>query len=314
MKERIILHSSFSSPFSEQIKLMLNFAELDWVSVIAPKGVPRPIQQSLVGNYSRRIPILQIGADAYCDSAMIMNKIAELSAKPYLSPIAVNESTEALINKIANEGTKAMLGSLTPWNFIWGYIKTIPFKDAIEFLRDRKKLVETYPQLKTDKTRQQWQGIAQSYLADLNEVLATSQFLLATDTPKVCDFMVYAMIWYHDVLTDLKLVKQFENVVLWYQKMKQFDRNDTTRIEPEWSLEVARSSEPTELPEAMLESSNIGKEIEVPINDYLGVPIEQKVEGILVGENEFGYVLQKQNSDVGKVNLHIPKRCLGACG
>ncbi|CAF0793916.1 unnamed protein product [Adineta ricciae] len=66
MSEELILHHYESSPFGEKIRLALGLKNLHWRSVINSVVPPRPFLTPLTGGY-RRIPVLQIGADIYCD-------------------------------------------------------------------------------------------------------------------------------------------------------------------------------------------------------------------------------------------------------
>ena len=73
----MILHHYPMSPFSEKIRLMFGYADMEWLSVISPESPPRPIVEPLVGGY-RRIPVAQSGADIFCDSRLIADEIANL--------------------------------------------------------------------------------------------------------------------------------------------------------------------------------------------------------------------------------------------
>ena len=66
----LILHHYATSPFSEKARAMLNARGLAWRSVIIPPIMPRPDTIPLTGGY-RRTPVLQVGADVYCDTARI---------------------------------------------------------------------------------------------------------------------------------------------------------------------------------------------------------------------------------------------------
>ena len=145
LSDGIILHRSTGSAYSEKAMLMLRYTGLNWLSVATPKGVPRPVQEVLVGNYSRRVPILQVGSDLYCDTSMIMEKISMLSEDRRLSPSYGEPKSQAFIEMIESDGTLSMLGVLTPWNFIYGYFKLLPFSEAFEFIKDRKKLADKHP-------------------------------------------------------------------------------------------------------------------------------------------------------------------------
>jgi glutathione S-transferase len=83
----LILHHYPTSPFAEKIRLVLGYKQLSWKSVIIPMMMPKPDVVSLTGGY-RRTPILQIGADVYCDSALICDVLEHIQPQPTLYPAA----------------------------------------------------------------------------------------------------------------------------------------------------------------------------------------------------------------------------------
>ena len=71
----LILHHYPMSPFAEKARLMLGLKGLAWKSVTIPTVMPKPDVVALTGGY-RRTPVLQIGADIYCDTALIAQTLA----------------------------------------------------------------------------------------------------------------------------------------------------------------------------------------------------------------------------------------------
>ena len=66
----ILLHQYDSSPFSEKVRVCLGIKNLAWAAVDQPVIMPKPDLLALTGGY-RRTPFLQVGADIYCDTALI---------------------------------------------------------------------------------------------------------------------------------------------------------------------------------------------------------------------------------------------------
>src|SRR5664279_3910819 len=79
----LILHHYPSSPFSEKIRLALGYKKLMWKSVIIPPIMPKPDVLALTGGY-RKTPILQVGADVYCDTALICDVLEHVEQEPTL--------------------------------------------------------------------------------------------------------------------------------------------------------------------------------------------------------------------------------------
>ncbi|MEH6411411.1 MAG: glutathione S-transferase, partial [Hyphomonas sp.] len=70
----IILHEYPTSPFAEKVRLALKLKNLAYSRVEIPVIMPRPDLMPLTGGY-RRTPVMQIGADIYCDTAIILREL-----------------------------------------------------------------------------------------------------------------------------------------------------------------------------------------------------------------------------------------------
>jgi glutathione S-transferase len=81
----IILHHFEESPFSEKIRVVFGLKNLDWTSVLISRIMPRPDLMPLTGGY-RRTPVMQIGADIYCDTQCIIRELERRFPEPTLFP------------------------------------------------------------------------------------------------------------------------------------------------------------------------------------------------------------------------------------
>src|SRR5260370_28022092 len=77
----IILHHFDQSPFSEKIRLIFGLKNIAWTSVRISRIMPRPDLMPLTGGY-RRTPVMQIGADIYCDTQCIMRELERRFSAP----------------------------------------------------------------------------------------------------------------------------------------------------------------------------------------------------------------------------------------
>ena len=110
----IILHHYAASPFSEKIRLILGYKKLAWKSVIVPNIMPKPDVIALTGGY-RKTPFLQIGADIYCDTALICDVLEHLQPTPTLYP-ATHKGLARIIAQWADDKLfwAAMAYNLSP--------------------------------------------------------------------------------------------------------------------------------------------------------------------------------------------------------
>lgn len=310
--KEIILHRSLGSPYSLKIQSMLSHAELPYKSVIASKGVPRDIQEKLTGAYSRRIPIMQIGADVFCDTDMICSEIASRSGKNYLSSRYLDEKELTFLLEIENVYGKSLLALLSKWQFIKGYFKMIPFNHAITFLIDRAKLAKKINP-KTQPSQEENKRLANDFLDKLEAKLDDHLFLNKNNKPSSVDFTAFTHIWYTNQLRNLDLVKNYPRIHDWLARMNQIGSGNFIEIKPEKALVTASSKTPRDIPEQMTKSERVGTSIEFTPNDSLSL-INSPIKGVLVGEDEYKLIIQRKTPETGIVHIHIPKKCYGACG
>src|SRR5271168_3963112 len=93
--QQIILHHYPMSPLAEKIRLILGFKRLPWRSVHIPTIMPKPDVVALTGGY-RKTPILQIGADVYCDTSLIADVLDSRTPQPTLYPAGVAAQARTL--------------------------------------------------------------------------------------------------------------------------------------------------------------------------------------------------------------------------
>lgn len=81
----IILHHFDPSPFAEKARLAMGIKKLSWHSVQIPMIMPKPLLMPLTGGY-RKTPIMQIDAEIYCDSNLILQELDQRTPEPGLYP------------------------------------------------------------------------------------------------------------------------------------------------------------------------------------------------------------------------------------
>jgi glutathione S-transferase len=77
----VIFHHYPPSPFSEKVRVAMGIKKLAWRSVEIPRIPPKPDLMPLTGGY-RRTPVMQIGADVYCDTQCILRELQRRFPEP----------------------------------------------------------------------------------------------------------------------------------------------------------------------------------------------------------------------------------------
>src|SRR5262245_49317040 len=124
----LILHHYDISPYAEKIRAIMGFKRLAWRSVHIPIVMPKPDLTALTGGY-RLTPVLQIGADVYCDTKVIARRLERERGEPTLHP----------------SGTAALERALSVWGEgIFLPLVTIGLANGVftpDFVADRRKMI-----------------------------------------------------------------------------------------------------------------------------------------------------------------------------
>jgi glutathione S-transferase len=180
----IVLHHYPTSTFSERVRLAFGLKDLSWRSVIIPAALPKPDLLPLTGGY-RRTPVMQIGADVYCDTQLILRKIEHLHPEPSLYP----DGGAGLAMALAWWADKSIFSPA-----LGVVADTIAEKIPADFVAERRAF--GFPLAREDVVpvlhRHLQQGAA--HLAWLAMMLADGRpFLL--NRPSAADLAVYCPLW-----------------------------------------------------------------------------------------------------------------------
>src|SRR4051812_19427856 len=182
----IILHHYETSPYSEKVRLGLGLKGLAWGSVEIPVIMPKPDLTALTGGY-RKTPVLQIGADIYCDSQLIMRELERRHPTPSFYP-AGHGAADAL----SWWAEKAMFSPAVSIKFAKRR-DTLP----VGFLEDRAKfsgrnidpaaMMAAVPSL-LDQLR--------AHFDWLNQMLIDERLFLQSSAASLADLAAYHPIWF----------------------------------------------------------------------------------------------------------------------
>ena len=117
----LILHHYDPSPFSEKVRKVFGMTGQAWSSVLTPNMMPKPDLTPLTGGY-RRAPVLQVGADVYCDSMVILDELQRRAPLPGDRGLAGLRGIGLWADRLFFQATVPVIfgemGHLTPKAFI----------------------------------------------------------------------------------------------------------------------------------------------------------------------------------------------------
>jgi len=300
----LILHHYPTSPFAEKARLLLGFKGLSWRSVKISPVMPKPDLTALTGGY-RKTPILQIGADIYCDTALIARRLEQEKALPAFFP----------------EGQEMIVAAFAAWvdSVVFQHAVSLVFQpesvavrfgnlppEAIKaFLADRAGLFSggSATRLPAEQARHQWPTI----MARLEQQLQREQGDYLFGEPSVADFSLAHCLWFLKATpVTSPLVDNYPAVSAWLARVLGFGHGAASEMTSEQALEVARNATPAALPDEQFEEPNgfePGQQVIIAATDY-GV---DPVAGALLFAGREELILRRQDERGGLVHVHFPR-------
>ena len=300
----IILHHYPESPFSEKIRLLLGYKGASYDSVTIPMIMPKPDLMPLTGGY-RKTPVMQVGADIYCDSAAIARTIDKLYPEKPIYPAAHAATAGAMAHWADTFFFKvAVAVAFQPKGMSNNRIMSDP-EAAKAFAADRAALSKGSTELRMQLENAQ--PYFRQLLTRLDAQLAGGTAFLFADAPTIADFSVYHCLWF--IKNNPALAGEFEafgQVLAWFERMRGLGKSEAREMTGAQALEIAKSASSTQ-PEDVsgddVESFKPGDTVSVTPIDYGFNP----VKGRLVVANLEELAVARTDETVGDVTVHFPR-------
>lgn len=298
----IILHHYQSSPFSEKVRLIFGFKKLAWKSVIIPVIMPKPDLVALTGGY-RRTPVMQIGADIYCDTALIADVLERMTPTPSLYPAA----TEGLHRTLAQWADSTLFWTVIAYAFQPAGMKSmfgsLPPEQVKAFGADRAALRGNAPRMSVAEAT----GSLAEYLRRLEHMLADGKPYLLGAQPGIADFSVYHSLWYLKRAEAVAgILDDVPQVHAWIERMAAIGQHEFEKMSAEQALEVAREGKTAAVDEAPFVATHgvaLGDRVAIMPTDYGLDP----VEGELVMSTATEFAVRRSDPRAGSVVVHFPR-------
>ena len=297
-----ILHHYPVSPFAEKVRLILGYKQLAWKSVIIPMIMPKPDLTALTGGY-RRTPVLQIGADVYCDTALICDVLEQLAPSPTLYPSA----TEGAARILAQWADSALFTTAMAWNFQPAGVADVfagASQETIQaFVADRAAMRGGAPRMPVGDAA----GSYRLYLQRLAGLLQTHDFLLGAQ-PCVADFAAYHPLWFTLERTPsvAGILQDTPAVLAWMDRMKALGHGSPKRCDAQAALQIAREASPAPWDAPNTQDHHgiaLGSTVVVAA-DHFG---QEPSQGELVAATPRHYTLRRTDPRAGTVHVHFPR-------
>jgi len=296
----IVLHHYEFSPFSEKVRPAFGLKRLPWRSVLVPIWMPKPDLMPLTGGY-RRAPVMQIGADIYCDTQLILRVLERLHPEPSPFP----------------RGTQGLASALSFWWESNAFLTAARVLGAMmgdrlppELIEDRKTFLgfdmgkaAMAPQLPLQIAR------LRAHFHWLAQMLSDGRPFLLGAEASAADLSAYHVIRLlrKNLGADIDALVPFVRAEDWYERVGAVGTGSRREMAPAEALDMAAAAEPVP-PDIEAEGGEAfglspGRRVTITPDDTGREP----VTGTLVAAGAEEIVLRRDDPRVGAINVHFPR-------
>jgi glutathione S-transferase len=296
----LVLHHYDFSNYSEKVRLTLGLKGLAWHSVTIPAWAPKPDYTPLTAGY-RRTPALQVGADVYCDTALICAVLEELAPAPALWPVSASARVqgEALVHWAENALFRPLALYITG-----RHARRFP----PEFHADRARLHgKPVPPIEAVEAAagRYWPQVAPR-LAQLDALFADGRAWALGEAVSLADFALYEGPWFLHTIGGAEAVPEhLEYTRTWMARVAAIGHGRAEALTAADALALARASAP-----APLAAGDATTPEGLAPGDAVSVrPLDQDApaHGRLVRVDGSRITLAVDDARTGPLHVHFPR-------
>ena len=298
----LILHHYPTSPFAEKVRLIMGYKKLSWQGVTIPMVMPKPDLMPLTGGY-RRTPVLQIGADIYCDTSLICTMLDHVQPEPSL----YGSHAKGLVRTVAQWADNIVFPVAMGYNFqpagaAHVFASTDPEVVKV-FAQDRQAMRGGASRMPAaDAT-----GAYKNYLRRVSSMLEGQDFVLGSQ-PTLADFSIYHSVWFTVVKVPLLagILDTTPLVKAWVARMQAFGHGNNSELSTTDALNVAHDATPLDVSKEIFQDEHgipLGTQVIVHAESFGTEP----TQGELVAATRTRYSLRHNDPRTGSVHVHFPR-------
>jgi glutathione S-transferase len=296
----LILHHYPQSPVTEKVRVVLGIKSLDWRSVEIPRIPPKPDLMPLTGGY-RRTPVMQIGADIYCDSLCIIREIE----RRYPEPNLFSGDNQGLAWGISRWVDGPLFKNAI--TVVLGAAENLPE----DFAADRGRLYFG-PDFDLGAVQAEVEQSAAQLHAQLGwfeQYLESGRRFMHGAAPGLMDALAYYIVWFlrGRWTGGSDLIDQFSLLSKWEIRVRAIGHGQQKDLESAKALDIALKSEAR-----MTVSTDTSRHRDLEPGIPVGIVPEGNggdpvVQGILASIDAESVSLTREHERIGEVVVHFPR-------
>lgn len=299
----IIYHAYPQSPVAEKIRVAFGIKGLSWRSVEIPRIPPKPMLTALTGGY-RRTPVMQIGADIYCDSQCIIRELERRFPTPALMPTdnaglmwSLSRWTDGGLFDLGVRLILGAAGDALDKDFAADRGRLYLGEDWAEGL---KRANEDLPHLVAQMRAQ---------LTWIDSQLSDGRTFLLGDHVAAIDAQFYHVIWFvrGRWAGGPSLLSEFKHLERWENAARAIGHGTSEPMDPQDAIARAQACEPigaTGVAAHDPQGLTVGQAVTVTPDVNGG---EQPVVGKIRFADAETVTIERTANDVGTVYVHFPR-------
>ncbi len=298
MSELILHHYDFSN-FAEKARLMLGYKGLAWRGVEIPPIAPKPKLTPLTGGY-RRTPVLQDGADVWCDTNLIARELERRVATPSFWPAGTAGFAEPLVRWAEQQ-------FMRPTAL---YVSGINAEHMPEGLHEDRAKLHGLPVPSLEAVRKaaiRNLALVRPQIAWLAAMLDDGRSYLLGPQPCIADFAAYHVVWfYRGRHIDCRAVfDPYPKLLAWRDRMAAIGHGMRADIDADTALAEAGAAHPAPPRPSQPQDGDPrpGQRARVRAADNARDWIEGEVSFIDAGE----IALLRHDPEIGDIAIHFPR-------
>jgi len=293
----IILHHFDASPFAEKIRKIFGIKNIRWRSVEIPMVMPKPDLTALTGGY-RKTPVMQIGADIYCDTALIARTIEGLHPHPPL--FAAGPLVETGLQRWSDAAFFPPGAGLS----LYENAEHIP--QAVS--KDREAYFTFLNFGRFDEDAPHFRSQFRAHARLIDDQLADGRGFLHGAAPAWSDIGAYFNLWMArgNIPSAARMLAGLDRLAAWAGRMDAFGEGERAAMSSAQALEIARAAAPAEpaTPSAPDESGAAPGDAVTACADDHG---KDPVAGVLLAVDDSEIVILRKDPRAGEVAVHFPR-------